>query len=543
MQCAFLARLISASLRRTLTFGLCRGRIQLFSEEYVKLGIQRIFVCFIVIWAMLASSSWSDEIKVIYTGSDVQSTVEGKEKDGVIYASLMSLAQAFRATLFWAPLSQKVVFKLGNGRITVTAFSATVVVNEEAFNLPLPATILGGDLYVPIDSFASLLGKVVAGQLLWEASNRRLIVKSSDNNILGLSIEERANGTLILIRTTTRFAHIEDTTSEPNWLNISIYHGKLDPVALQSTEAIGAVKQTAAYQYENSAQLSFRIDKSISKYRISQKEHPHQILVLLKKFGTSSDQNVPDIKIDKKLWTIHTIVIDPGHGGKDDGAVGPTGLKEKEVVLDIALRLARLLQDQLRVKVILTREKDKFVGLQERGRIANRNDGKLFVSLHCNAHPKSTCSGTEVFFLSEAKTEDAMRVAQLENSVLKLEFSSEVDRTVSEEDFTMRDMLNMITMGMVSNNFLKESQDLAAFIQKQLAKRLNRRDRGVKQAGFYVMMGTLPTMPSVLVEIAFITNPYEEKLLKQRTFRKKAAQAIFYGIKAFIDKYQREIAG
>jgi len=165
------------------------------------------------------------------------------------------------------------------------------------------------------------------------------------------------------------------------------------------------------------------------------------------------------------------------------------------------------------------------------------------VSIHCNGHRISSYRGTEVFFLSEAKTEDAMRVAQLENSALKFEFPSGLDQTVSEEDFSLMDMLSMITMEMTSTTFLKESQELARLVQSHLANRLGIRDRGVKQAGFYVMQGTLPTMPSVLVEVAFISNAHDEKLLKQRAFRNKAAQGIFYGIKAFVDKYQREIAG
>lgn len=508
----------------------------------IRSSLKLLAACLILTCATSASPGWSDQIQVIHTGSDAKALVQVQERDGTLYASLTGLARAFGAGAFWAPLTQKAVLKLGDGRLTATAFSRTVVVNEKPANLPWPVTVLEGDLYVPLGPFVPLLDDIVAGQLTWEPSGKRLIVKTSDNSILGMSIEDRANGTLVILRTTQRFEHIEDTTTEPKWLNISVYQGKLDPVALADTRPSGAVRNVKAFQYENSAQVSLQIDKTISSYRISQKDDPHEILVLLKKGGTSPEQNAKDLAFDKELWTIHTIVLDPGHGGKDPGAVGPTGLMEKDVVLDVGLRLAKLFEEQLRVKVVLTRDTDEFVGLKERGRIANRSDGKLFVSLHCNGHPKASTRGTQVFFLSEAKTEEAIRVAQLENSVLKFEFSSDLDRSVSEEDFSMVDMLNMITLEMRSTTFLKESQDLADIIDRHLVERLDLHDLGVRQAGFYVMKGTLPTMPSVLVEIAFITNPYEEALLKQRAFRKKAAQAIFYGVKAFVDKYQRELA-
>jgi len=231
-------------------------------------------------------------------------------------------------------------------------------------------------------------------------------------------------------------------------------------------------------------------------------------------------------KITKK---VNLIVIDPGHGGIDPGAVGRTGLYEKDVVLDIGKILQNLIKDSLGINILLTREKDKYLSLKERTNIANRNSADIFVSIHCNASPKgrSNSRGFETYFLSEAKTDEARAVAARENASLRFDGIQPTD----EVSFILYDL--------AQSAFLEESNRLAECIQSEAETGLSIPARGVNQAGFYVLKGAF--MPSVLIETAFISNTYEERLLKKKDFRQKLADCIFKGIRNFVIDYEKRL--
>ena len=222
-----------------------------------------------------------------------------------------------------------------------------------------------------------------------------------------------------------------------------------------------------------------------------------------------------------------TVVLDAGHGGKDPGAIGKYGTKEKDVALDITKRAGELLEKS-GIKVVYTRDEDVFIPLLDRTKIANDSNGKLFVSIHANANKNRKVQGFETFLLRQGKSDDAIEVASRENSVIKLE-----EFTDRYEDLT-GEALIMATMA--QSMFMKESEDLASIIQMELDKRLNTPNRGVKQAGFYVLIGA--SMPNALVEVGFISNPSEEKMLRQKAHKQKIAEAIYQAIKHF--KYSRE---
>jgi N-acetylmuramoyl-L-alanine amidase len=232
---------------------------------------------------------------------------------------------------------------------------------------------------------------------------------------------------------------------------------------------------------------------------------------------------------NKITTRVSLIVIDPGHGGIDPGAVGKNGLYEKDVNLDIAKELKKFISDSLKIKVLLTREKDTYLSLNERTNIANRNSADLFISIHCNASKKKTtkAQGFETFFLSEAKTDEARAAAALENAALRFDGIEPTDE------------VSLILYDLAQSAYLEESNHFAEFIQASAEKYLSISSRGVSQAGFYVLRGAF--MPSVLIESAFISNLQEEKLLRQKSFRKKLAYCIFKGIKNFIEDYERRL--
>jgi N-acetylmuramoyl-L-alanine amidase len=220
---------------------------------------------------------------------------------------------------------------------------------------------------------------------------------------------------------------------------------------------------------------------------------------------------------------VSRIVIDPGHGGRDPGAHGK-GLNEADLVLDVALRLERLLLAQLGVEVVLTRRTDVYVPLEERTALANREDADLFLSIHANASRNRHANGVETYVLNFATTRDAEAVAARENAAS------------GQTMHRLPDIVKAITL----NNKLDESRDFATFVQQSMIQRLRAtnkgvRDLGVKQAPFVVLIGA--GMPSVLAEISFLTHPAEGKLLRTSAYRQRIAEALLAGIL----KYQKSL--
>ncbi len=219
------------------------------------------------------------------------------------------------------------------------------------------------------------------------------------------------------------------------------------------------------------------------------------------------------------------VVIDPGHGGDDTGALGPSGLAEKDVTLDVAKRLKARIQSEMDAEVILTRDTDKTLALDDRTSIANHNHADLYISIHANASRRGNARGAETYFLSYQATDDEARaVAAIENNTLGL-----------EEGVQKNGNLEMILWDLAQSAFLKESSVLAEMIQEHLNDVLDIANRGIKQAPFRVLMGA--TMPAVLIEVAFITSPEEEKRLKDAAFKDRLAGAIFDSVRKFHDKY------
>ncbi len=223
------------------------------------------------------------------------------------------------------------------------------------------------------------------------------------------------------------------------------------------------------------------------------------------------------------------IVIDPGHGGHDPGAVGLKGLYEKDVVLDIALKLKEILLSDPLNEVFLTRETDIFLPLEERTAIANKKSADLFVSIHANASPRRKAKGVETYLLNWTDDEEAMRVAARENAI-----SLNKMKAINQQ---MMDVLDIIKSDLMRQNKRDESIKLAHYIQKSMVSTLNNSredisDLGVKQALFYVLFGA--RMPSVLVEVSFISNPEEEILLSEDSYRMQIAEAIAGGLNKYI---------
>ncbi len=231
------------------------------------------------------------------------------------------------------------------------------------------------------------------------------------------------------------------------------------------------------------------------------------------------------------------VIVDAGHGGPDNGMHGPIGGKfrilEKDITLAVSKRLAQTLEER-GMDVVMTRTRDTLIALSDRGRIANQRKGDLFISIHVNAaNPRwkepGAARGFETYFLAEAKTEDARRVAQMENDVVRFETSS----GPSPAD----DALGFILNDMAQNEHLRESSDLAELIQERLGKSHPGPSRGVKQAGFRVLVTAY--MPAVLVEIGFGTNPAEAAYINSPSGQERISNAVADAAVEYLARYER----
>ncbi|MGQ0811801.1 MAG: N-acetylmuramoyl-L-alanine amidase [Nitrospiraceae bacterium] len=217
-----------------------------------------------------------------------------------------------------------------------------------------------------------------------------------------------------------------------------------------------------------------------------------------------------------------TIVVDPGHGGRDPGTVGPHGTAEKDVTLLVALQLRELLSRLPNTRVLMTRDRDVFVELEDRTRFANSKEADLFVSIHVNSHPQRNVKGLEIYHFGEAQDQRALEVAARENG-------TPLSSTGVGWEYLVADLL--------TTKKIEASLELAWTTKQAMVTHLNGRytttDHGVKTAPFYVLRFT--TMPSILAEIAFMSNPAEEELMRNRAFVNQVAESLFEGVTAFLN--------
>lgn len=227
---------------------------------------------------------------------------------------------------------------------------------------------------------------------------------------------------------------------------------------------------------------------------------------------------------------IQTIVIDPGHGGMEPGAQGKYGTLEKDIALAIGLKFKAVIEKNLPVRVVMTRETDVRVSLENRAAIANFEKADLFISIHANSSYRKDAHGSESFFLSrEASDDEARMLAYLENN------PAEVEKGIGGDS---EDEITMILWDMAQSAYLKESSLLAETFQEELNLLLKTRNRGIKQAPFRVLTGV--ACPAVLVEVAFISNPEEERKLQTDWFQNNVVEALYRGLENYINNYTRQ---
>ncbi len=283
----------------------------------------------------------------------------------------------------------------------------------------------------------------------------------------------------------------------------------------------GILKTVRAGQFNQDTVRVVLDLEEIKEFKVFILDDPAKLVIDV--YGHEKAANTHDL-----ASAVKTIVLDPGHGGHDPGAVGTNGLYEKDIVLDIALKVRTILSKNKNFRILMTRDKDVFIPLVERTAFANSKNADLFISIHANASPKKTARGVETYLLNWTNDEESIRVAARENAISLKKMKEHMRKYKSDVAIMLSDLRRDLKRD--------ESIKLANYVQESIVSTLGEnyndiKNLGVKNALFYVLFGA--RMPSVLAEVSFISNPLEENLLSKESYREYIAQAIADGIDTY----------
>jgi N-acetylmuramoyl-L-alanine amidase len=477
------------------------------------------------------------------------------QRSGVLYVSLSDLVHIMRLNTYESAGTGKLEIKFPDYRVKITLGNPFLIITggtgaggrqQSVIQLPHEVIYAANAYFLPLDARTTSLPLILNTQVAFDrrAGLIRIGVTAptSPFDIPSVRLEEKANGMLIRIASAKKIEDIETWVGQDNWLYVTIPDAKADTTAINSIRPSGIVRRIVAIQSPTSVQLTFHLSGKIATSELIRDESSNDLLISVRAEGSEEIIKVPakpprEVPEEhgtlRRRWELDVLVLDAGHGGKDWGAIGVTGVREKDVTLGVALKLGRLLEKNLRgVKVVYTRKDDRFIELDRRGQIANEAGGKLFISIHANSLKRkpSPTQGFEVYLLRPGRTEEAIAIAEEENSVIRYEEGYEQRyKQLTDENFILQTM--------AQSAYMRSSEVFADLAQQELERTTGVRNRGVKQAGFYVLVGA--SMPNVLVETAYLSNRQDEKFLKSEAGQQKFAEALFRAAKRYKEEYEK----
>lgn len=488
--------------------------------------MKRLLFFFLTL-AALASATGNT---IYLSGLGKQTPIRKLTREQVDYVSASDIFGALQARSRLDENTSYFTATLSGHAIEFTKGNTFCTVDDHPYNLVQPPFFHVDDLYLPVTPISYLLSDVLERVIIYDKKRGALVASGRGYNIVGASLQEKVNGDLLEIML-TRKLDFEVFISEGNWINITIPGGLVDAREFNFDRKSEKIITTRSFQFDNTAQVSIQMRQNIARFHTNYASDPHRIQISLENSSfLDAVSDTGTILRHDNFNPIDIVIIDAGHGGEHDGAVGRNGLREKDVTLDIALRLEKLLRDYKKIQPVLTRRDDVTVGLEDRARMANDANGDLFISIHANSSEEKNASGSETYFLAAAKSDAARITELLENS--------DFDATTPDSPRKGKEELDFIIMDLLQTEYLGQSQQLAEVVQDEMRKNLNIRSRGINQAGFRVLNHV--SMPGILVEVAFISNKIEERLLGQEDFRQTAAESIFAGLLRFVERYDKE---
>jgi N-acetylmuramoyl-L-alanine amidase len=477
-------------------------------------------------------------------------------REKTIYFSVKDFAEATAINYFYNKKNGKIELKFEDYLLKITAKNPYFVITErttgkqQIYQLPTSSYIFDDRIYIPllfsIDPIAKAWGKrltfsspdklVVGDQTeikdvqFFPDDQTEETYTSTSFNITGLTISERANGTLITVHSNKRIPSYYSVHKD-GVLKIIFRQVNADITKTIRKNLSGLIKEIDVKNVGPDTEFKFTVGEEYSTNEVMNAEGNNDILITIhNKIFTKAE----DEQKTREKWNFDVIVIDPGHGGKDPGAIGLNKVKEKDINLQVGLKLGKLIEEEMKdVKIVYTRKTDRFIDLYKRGKLANENDGKLFVSIHCNSLRKkpSDANGIEVYLLRPGRTKEAISIAERENSVIEYEDDPTRYEQLTDENF--------ILVSMAHSSFMKYSESFADMLNSQFKNNTKLKARGVKQAGFYVLVGA--SMPSVLIETGFISNKKDIKYLKSSSGQNQLAEAILEAIKEYRQYYEKQM--
>ncbi|HXH93753.1 MAG TPA: N-acetylmuramoyl-L-alanine amidase [Thermoanaerobaculia bacterium] len=412
---------------------------------------------------------------------------------------------------------------------SVAAFgtdSRFAVVKDDLIEMPVPPVTIDNRPFVPWQFFQGFLLRSSGLDATWDPAARLLQIHPAQTTAVGIQVSvANVQGISKLVLTLTAPAEYA-IVKEPGAYTVRFKTAIKAPYVEQAHED-PYVAKTSFIGNDLRIQLTAP-DVVGDAYRL---ENPFRIVLDLRKGAAAAPGTPQPVMSSRPVESpgIHTIVIDPGHGGKEVGAIGPGGLMEKDATLAVCRLLAASLEARLKTRVVLTRNDDTVVPLDQRTAIANQYHADLFLSVHMNAAIVKGAHGAETYFLSlDASDKLAEKAAEVENNAAK-----NAAAPASSSD------LKLILWDLAQQEYLNESSRLAQAVQEEMNRITGIQSRGVKQAPFKVLVGA--TMPAALVEVAFITNPDEEAKIKSDAFQKTVVEALTTAVARYKVDYETRI--
>jgi len=421
-----------------------------------------------------------------------------------------------------ARLGESWVLTLVERQILFGPEGGAVALGTEIVPLSEPPQVVDGRIYVPLDFLEVTYGRLAGYRFSWDPRSRSLAALRRTPRSLAVSTDvvhlQGVTTVVVQFPETPRYRVVE----RPGGVDVLLVGDRFAatgrrPVTDPLVEGIEISAERVGIDLVPGAVAD--------SYTL---EDPFRVVFDVVRGGAAAGvpRNAPPAVAPRSRPGIHTIVLDPGHGGGETGAIGPSGAQEKDLTLLLARALKSRLEAHLGVRVILTRDNDAEVPHETRTAIANQNKADLFISLHLNSAFGAAARGAETYFLSAtASDERAARAAEAENPPA----AGEADNPLDD--------LQLILWDLAQSHSLSQSQRLATLIQQELNGALDLRDRGVKQAPFLVLMGA--AMPSVLVELGFLSNPEEERRLQDPAYRAELTDALVRAVGAYKAEVER----
>jgi N-acetylmuramoyl-L-alanine amidase len=511
-------------------------------------------LCLLLLLIVPLLSRAQESVPVIFNQAPARNTRIAAITTGqTLYCSVGDLARAFEL---------RSIFNAETGRLELSAKQFTIVLTPDnpfitildekrnANLLQLQTNVLqpAGAFYVPIAEFIPVFDDIMRENVTFNPSRREIdvgrLVRISPFDISSVSFEQKSNGDLIRLQCSKRLPNAE-TWCKPigsdTWVYVTLADGRADVASIEGFRPNGILKKVLVFQSPTSVQLTFKLKGEIKSAELIPAEGSDDLLIALhrpteEEISARKTRDVGgNLQRERNRWKLDVLVIDAGHGGEDPGALGVSRVKEKDITLAVALKLGRLIERNLRdVRVVYTRTTDHFVELDRRGQIANQAGGKLFISIHCNsmARKPGPTNGFEIYLLRPGKTENALRIAERENAVVKYEQGYEQRyQKLTEENF--------ILLTMAQSAYVKYSEQFADILHHEMGKGTGLDNNGVKQAGFYVLVGA--SMPNVLVETAYLSNRHDEKILNSDKGQQRIAESIFNAVKRYKREYEKSL--